>query len=37
MFQRAAGVSPSGFRKAARGDREILQARLGRGLPSVTR
>jgi AraC family transcriptional regulator len=36
-FQRAAGMSPSSFRKAARGDREILQARLGRALPSVTR
>ena len=27
-FRRAAGVSPSGFRRAARGDRKILQARL---------
>jgi len=30
-FQRAAGVSPSSFRKLARGDRKILQAEL-RGL-----
>lgn len=28
-FRRAAGVSPRGFRKAARGDRKILQERLG--------
>lgn len=28
-FHRAAGVSPRGFRKAARGDRKILQERLG--------
>jgi AraC-like DNA-binding protein len=27
-FHRAAGVSPSGFRKAARGDRKILQDRM---------
>jgi AraC family transcriptional regulator len=27
-FHRAAGVSPSGFRRAARGDRKILQGRL---------
>lgn len=27
-FRRAAGVSPSGFRRAARGDRKICQARL---------
>jgi AraC-like DNA-binding protein len=27
-FHRAAGVSPGGFRRAARGDRKILQARL---------
>jgi AraC-like DNA-binding protein len=27
-FRRAAGVSPRGFRKAARGDRKILQERL---------
>ena len=27
-FRRAAGVSPGGFRKAARGDRKILQERL---------
>lgn len=27
-FQRAAGVSPSAFRKLARGDRKILQAKL---------
>ncbi|MFM9923500.1 AraC family transcriptional regulator [Variovorax sp. H27-G14] len=27
-FHRAAGVSPSGFRKAARGDRKIIQARI---------
>jgi len=27
-FQRAAGISPSGFRKLARGDRKILQAKL---------
>ena len=29
-FHRAAGVSPGGFRKAAKGDREALAARLGR-------
>ena len=29
-FHRAAGVSPVGFRRAARGDRKILQARLAR-------
>lgn len=29
-FHRAAGVSPGGFRRAARGDRKILQARLAR-------
>ena len=29
-FHRAAGVSPSGFRRAARGDRKILQERLAR-------
>ena len=28
-FHRAAGVSPSGFRKAAHGDRKIFQERLG--------
>jgi AraC family transcriptional regulator len=28
-FRRAAGVSPRGFRKAARGDRKIFQERLG--------
>lgn len=28
-FHRAAGVSPSGFRKAAHGDRKIFQDRLG--------
>ncbi len=28
-FHRAAGVSPRGFRKAARGDRKILQERIG--------
>jgi AraC-like DNA-binding protein len=28
-FHRAAGVSPRGYRKAARGDRKILQERLG--------
>ncbi|CKU14263.1 DNA-binding transcriptional activator FeaR [Mycobacterium tuberculosis] len=27
-FHRAAGVSPSGFRKAARGDRKIFQDRI---------
>ncbi|CAA2105711.1 helix-turn-helix domain-containing protein [Variovorax paradoxus] len=27
-FHRAAGVSPGGFRRAARGDRKILQARI---------
>ncbi|MFY9513472.1 MAG: helix-turn-helix domain-containing protein [Rubrivivax sp.] len=27
-FGRAAGVSPTGYRRAARGDRKILQARL---------
>ena len=27
-FHRAAGVSPRGFRRAARGDRKILQDRL---------
>ncbi|HJT98394.1 MAG TPA: AraC family transcriptional regulator [Rhodanobacteraceae bacterium] len=30
-FHRAAGVSPRGFRKAARGDRKILQDRLAAG------
>ena len=30
-FQRAAGVSPRGFRKLARGDRKILQERWTRG------
>jgi len=29
-FRRAAGVSPRGFRKAARGDRKILQDRIAR-------
>jgi AraC-like DNA-binding protein len=29
-FHRAAGVSPSGFRRAARGDRKILQETLAR-------
>jgi AraC-like DNA-binding protein len=28
-FHRAAGVSPRGFRQAARGNRKILQDRLG--------
>ncbi|KRD28713.1 transcriptional regulator [Lysobacter sp. Root916] len=28
-FRRAAGVSPRGFRRAARGDRKILQERIG--------
>ena len=28
-FHRAAGVSPRAFRRAARGDRKILQERLG--------
>ncbi len=27
-FHRAAGVSPRGFRRAARGDRKILQERI---------
>ena len=27
-FHRAAGVSPTGFRRAARGDRKILQERI---------
>lgn len=31
-FRRAAGVSPRGFRRAARGDRKILQDRLARAL-----
>lgn len=31
-FHRAAGVSPGQFRQASRGDRKILQERLGRGL-----
>lgn len=31
-FHRAAGVSPRGFRRAARGDRKILQDRIARGL-----
>src|SRR5205807_1005854 len=31
-FHRAAGVSPRGFRQAARGDRKILQERLGAAL-----
>ena len=30
-FHRAAGVSPRGFRRAARGDREILKKRIARG------
>jgi AraC-like DNA-binding protein len=30
-FHRAAGVSPRGFRSAARGDRKIFQERLGAG------
>ena len=30
-FRRAAGVSPRDFRRAARGDRKILQERLGAG------
>lgn len=30
-FRRAAGVSPRGFRRAARGDRKILQERLDAG------
>jgi AraC-like DNA-binding protein len=30
-FHKAAGVSPRGFRKAARGDRKILQERLAAG------
>jgi AraC-like DNA-binding protein len=30
-FHRAAGVSPCGFRRAAKGDRKILQDRLARG------
>jgi AraC family transcriptional regulator len=29
-FHRAAGVSPRGFRKAAKGDRDALEAKLGR-------
>jgi AraC-like DNA-binding protein len=29
-FRRAAGVSPGGFRRAARGDRAVLRERLGR-------
>lgn len=37
MFQRAAGMSPGRFRKAARGDRAILQERLRRTLPSPRR
>ncbi len=35
-FHRAAGVSPRGFRRAARGDRKILQDRIGRGLVAPT-
>jgi len=31
-FHRAAGVSPRGFRRVARGDRKILQDRIARGL-----
>jgi AraC family transcriptional regulator len=31
-FHRAAGVSPRGFRRAAKGDRKILHDRLARGL-----
>ncbi|WP_438008562.1 AraC family transcriptional regulator [Sorangium sp. So ce321] len=31
-FHRAAGVSPRGFRKAARGDRKLFQDRLARAL-----
>jgi AraC-like DNA-binding protein len=30
-FHRAAGVSPRGFRRAAKGDRKILQERVGAG------
>ncbi|AKU95505.1 L-rhamnose operon transcriptional activator RhaR [Labilithrix luteola] len=37
LFQRASGMSPSSFRKGARGDREILQERLRRALPKMTR
>ena len=32
-FRRAAGISPRGFRKLARGDRKIRQARLDAALP----
>ena len=34
-FRRAAGVSPRGFRKAARGDRAVFAARLGMARPSA--
>jgi AraC-like DNA-binding protein len=30
-FHRAAGVSPTAFRRTKRGDRKLLQARIGRG------
>jgi AraC family transcriptional regulator len=35
-FHRAAGVSPRSFRRAARGDREVIQKRLALPLPSRT-
>jgi AraC-like DNA-binding protein len=31
-FHRAAGVSPSGFRRVSRGDRKLIQDRLAHGL-----
>jgi AraC-like DNA-binding protein len=34
-FHRAAGVSPRGFRRAARGDREVFRDRLGVDLRGV--
>lgn len=37
LFQRAAGMSPSRFRKSAHGDRQIAEDRLRRALPSVAR
>lgn len=37
LFQRAAGMSPSRFRKSAHGDRTISEERLRRALPSVVR
>jgi AraC-like DNA-binding protein len=37
LFQRAAGMSPSRFRKSARSDRELPEERLRRALPPMLR